>query len=271
MAFSYQTTMQSFTSDNCALMSTNQVITLTDTRNSQNYRVKKMADNKCWMIDNLKIVLAQTGKSFNPAAVQIGSNDYASNTRAEWVDPSSLTYCAGTTNMPAGSITKCGYFYNWCAVTGDTSANCSASLNITLGNLGHTPGQSICPASFRLPIGRAVGDFAYLNGMMGGDNTFSIASDVGHAANWIDSGAFEGVAGGYYAPGNLVGYPNPGFGGSGEGMFLMSATSFALTRVDFMIVYSTIVYVSFYDILYTSSEVVSGMKSHLGPIRCLLP
>lgn len=47
-------TMQNFTQSNCNAMTVGQVVSLTDSRNKQTYRVKKMQDNKCWMVDNLK-------------------------------------------------------------------------------------------------------------------------------------------------------------------------------------------------------------------------
>jgi len=49
------TTMQSFTTHMCAAMDTYGTQVLTDTRNSQNYRVRKMPDGRCWMIDSLKL------------------------------------------------------------------------------------------------------------------------------------------------------------------------------------------------------------------------
>jgi uncharacterized protein (TIGR02145 family) len=49
-------TMQNFASSDCAAMQTYTTLELTDTRgNNQHYRVRKMPDGKCWMIDNLKL------------------------------------------------------------------------------------------------------------------------------------------------------------------------------------------------------------------------
>ncbi len=50
------TTMDTFTSDYCTnSMTEGQTLTLTDSRDGNEYRVRKLADGKCWMIDNLKI------------------------------------------------------------------------------------------------------------------------------------------------------------------------------------------------------------------------
>jgi len=45
--------MQDFSQTNCTAMLVGLTQIYTDTRNNANYRVKKMLDNKCWMIDNL--------------------------------------------------------------------------------------------------------------------------------------------------------------------------------------------------------------------------
>jgi uncharacterized protein (TIGR02145 family) len=48
-------TMQEMTPTICATMDTYSSLTLEDARNNQDYRVRKMPDGKCWMIDNLKL------------------------------------------------------------------------------------------------------------------------------------------------------------------------------------------------------------------------
>lgn len=49
------TSLQAFTPVDCTAMPTYSTLTLNDTRNNQDYRVRKMPDGKCWMIDNLKL------------------------------------------------------------------------------------------------------------------------------------------------------------------------------------------------------------------------
>jgi uncharacterized protein (TIGR02145 family) len=49
------TTLQTFDGDDCAAMPTYTTLVLTDNRDGQDYRVRKMPDNRCWMIDNLKL------------------------------------------------------------------------------------------------------------------------------------------------------------------------------------------------------------------------
>jgi uncharacterized protein (TIGR02145 family) len=50
------TTMQTFDVNDCANMPPYTTLVLTDTRgNNQDYRIRKMPDGRCWMIDNLKL------------------------------------------------------------------------------------------------------------------------------------------------------------------------------------------------------------------------
>ena len=67
-------TMQSFTSADCASMQTYNTVVLTDTRNNQDYRVRKMRDGKCWMIDNLKLATPGTSLTLTSANSNVSSN-----------------------------------------------------------------------------------------------------------------------------------------------------------------------------------------------------
>jgi uncharacterized protein (TIGR02145 family) len=55
------TTMQQMTLAICGEMDMYSSLTLADTRNNQPYRVRKMPDGKCWMIDNLKLATPTPG------------------------------------------------------------------------------------------------------------------------------------------------------------------------------------------------------------------
>ena len=55
--------IQSYTG--CSALAVGTIVTLTDTRDGQNYRIRKMEDGKCWMIDNLKLAGGVTLTSAN--------------------------------------------------------------------------------------------------------------------------------------------------------------------------------------------------------------
>jgi uncharacterized protein (TIGR02145 family) len=182
------------TNVDCGTMNQGDTVYLRDIRNNQTYRVRKMADNKCWMLDNLKytgeagvtIPLNKTVGRHN--TVDGTDNKTAANFDTRFYNnPMTESYCYGTDIET--SLTKCGYLYNWYAATDGTG-----TYNTTNGNVtGH-----ICPANLKLPRGSlapniADNDFAILNGYMVGQTSASIDNNYG---NWIFSGFWNGVYGG---------------------------------------------------------------------------
>lgn len=178
--------MQQMTSDFCTEMSVYpdstpsrpNTLELTDTRNQQVYRIRKLADNNCWMIDNIRIddfTLAPEDSnvpddSFTlpPAATSGASNQ----TQPQVWDP------GGAENGTPGSASNYGYFYNYWAATAGTGA---------ILDVGESQG-SVCPAGWRLPTGSFGGEFDGLNNLMGNDQS-----------QWKFTGPFSGVLGGYYS------------------------------------------------------------------------
>ena len=63
---------QSYTASDCASMDTYTTVILTDTRDSKLYRIRKMPDGHCWMIDNLALstntMLADSNTNINADA-----------------------------------------------------------------------------------------------------------------------------------------------------------------------------------------------------------
>lgn len=194
--------MQNFTAAMCSSMPTGLARIYTDSRTDigtglvHQYRVKKMADGKCWMIDNLKYAWGT-----NSSNTGVNQNDLS---RAYFADPSTSyasdggTYCmdgAGTL-AAAGSTTKCGYLYSHYAATYGTGQNMSS---------GDAAG-SICPNSnaagttasspWRLPSGNVGGDFSVLDVAMGG--TGESQNNAAYSrVSWFTSGSFSGVISGH--------------------------------------------------------------------------
>jgi uncharacterized protein (TIGR02145 family) len=180
--------MQQMTSDFCTQMSAYpsstsdrpNTIELVDTRNGQGYRIRKLLDNNCWMIDNIRIDDIQLipddsnvpDDSFTlpPAGISGASNQ----TQPQVWNP------GGSGNGVPGSSTNYGYLYNYWAATAGTGATLDA---------GEAPG-SVCPASWRLPTGGPGGEFDTLNTLMGDSQSA-----------WVLGGPFQGVLGGYYSSG----------------------------------------------------------------------
>jgi uncharacterized protein (TIGR02145 family) len=207
-------------------------MTLTDTRNNQDYRVRKMPDDKCWMIDNLKLELS-TGMQLtsdtsnvpagSPITVTLGgSGTYTGNfitsgsmgydywAQANPSDDSTLTTtisCAQRQMVDPDSTTGCGYLYNWYTATASSGTQATSSGYVT---------SSICPAGWHLPRGAdgttAQNEFAVLNSAM---YNGSLAGDGGtsntqYVQNWWHTGLFAGPRSGYY----YSGFGAQGFDGS---------------------------------------------------------
>jgi uncharacterized protein (TIGR02145 family) len=213
----------SFSSTSCANMSALAIINLLDTRNNQVYRVRKMQDNKCWMIDNLKIINitvtnANTNLTGGLTSFTIPSASHEQSSDVPHVfSTSGITYCDTTVYTEnTASKTGCGYLYNWPAATAGTGTSATTS--------GITATSSICPINFRLPAGvGAAGDFAYLNGMMAGDGAASTTNNVAHATHWRPTGSWQGVYSG--AGANVL--SNQGTQGQLWGSTASSATDVA--------------------------------------------
>jgi uncharacterized protein (TIGR02145 family) len=181
------TTMQGLTESICQISdynptnygnNTDNTVTLTDTRNDQLYDVRHMVDTKCWMIDNLKLQLS-SGMLLTPATsaveqnitVQLAADNIDSNgfttsgflttdsSRPKgtdssplydaWrqVDPSNQEACANGSAYHTDSKSGCGYIYNYYTAT----AGSFPSNNLGSDDMGNAT-QSICPASWRLPV-----------------------------------------------------------------------------------------------------------------------
>jgi len=205
------TTMQTLTSALCNSAdydhtnngaNANNTATLTDTRNSQQYMIRKLADGNCWMVTNLKLGSTSSTTPLTPANTNIASNwslpIVGTATTYDFDTPRAYGPVPGSTNNIADS-TFYGYLYNWCAATAGGTA--SGGSNTCTGEWT-TPANAtgdICPANWRLPSASSY-EFSWLNAKM---NNPSASSPYGYSAdptyynNWQFTGPFRGVFSGY--------------------------------------------------------------------------
>ena len=183
------------------------VVTLNDPRgDGQTYRVAKLADGNCWMLDNLKLGSATGTTALTPADSNINANfslpQLATTGTADADNPGAYGPVPGDTGAGATSY---GYLYNWSAATAGES---TTSHDETAGNAPY----SICPANWRLPIGgdynTGVGEFAALDVAFGG-NGLPAGSGEPNIAKWQSGGPFKGTFAGGWSEGFV------GQGGSG--------------------------------------------------------
>ena len=262
-------TMQDFTQSNCNAMTVGQVVSLTDSRNKQTYRVKKMQDNKCWMVDNMKYlgegitisnVDSTTGIAYNNESRKyntvdgINTQSATNSDKAFYNNPMSRSYCYGTSIQ--SSYTKCGYLYNWYAATAGTGTYDTSTSGTNVSG-------SICPTGWRLPSGSSDGstatgngtsytaaDSPVLNASMNA-GSLTTGSTTGYPTGWQFTGAWSGVFSGNW--GN-------GFYWQGSDGYYWSSTAGSSTSAQSLFFSSSYVYPAYYN------------NKWLGfAVRCVLP
>ncbi len=197
--------MQSFTLANCTALTTftgantTAIIGLTDSRGgtTRTYQVAKLADNKCWMLTNLKLGSTTATTTLTSSDSNVASNfilpQVIPGTSADAQYDSARAFGPVPGDTSAGE-TNYGYLYNWSAATaGETRTSKPAGS----GDASY----SICPAGWRLPSGgmtAGASDFSRLDQAFGG-------SGVGHtgSTNWQYAGPFKGVFSGYWWDGSF--------------------------------------------------------------------
>ena len=220
--------MQSWTG--CSNLEKGQVTALTDTRDNDTYAVAKLADNKCWMIENLRLadkdsnnndIILSSSNTHSPSLPL--TNIYDTNTNSNHLSPaSSVAY--NVTTAPEGWCTTNSAACddqsrlrtdNTALYINNTASNYSAGGNVySYGNYynwysataGHgkygssygssytAPGD-ICPAGWHLPTGKTTGEFYALNTAINNGATDSTANNklISYPNNFVYSGYVNGA------------------------------------------------------------------------------
>ena len=176
------------------------VTALTDERDNNTYAIAKLADGKCWMIENLRLentashntdgTLAQGYNSSFIGLADPESANFSSTTANSLysTDGSTTVTISGSykghriprynnSNINSrqssssystdGNTYSMGSYYTWHAAIADTTHYSSGNHNTT----------SICPAGWHLPTGKdATGDFGVLDIALGGTGANSDSS-----------------------------------------------------------------------------------------------
>ena len=118
-------------------------VTLTDTRDNNTYTVSKLADGRCWMTQNLRII----DKTITPADSNVTSN---------YTIPASSLSGFISYDTSNAYVDSDGGFYTWHAATAGTGTTAIAVQ-------GQNAPASICPKGWRLPTGGNNGEFKILS------------------------------------------------------------------------------------------------------------
>ena len=184
----------------CSSLTQGSVTALTDERGSDTYAVAKLADGKCWMIENLRLDDSpelSSANTHNPSLplTNVYDTGSTSNHLSPTTDPTQTAWC--TANSSACDDQSMLATNNTTLFTNNTASSYSASSNVySYGNYynwysataGHgkygsdygssftSPGD-ICPAGWHLPTGKdASGEFGLLDIALGGTGASSSSS-----------------------------------------------------------------------------------------------
>ena len=200
------------------------VSALTDQRDNNTYAIAKLADGKCWMIENLRLddsatlTLSNTNNPLNDGTNVTLKHNYTDTTTSNTLSAtSSVTYNADTApdgwctthsaacddqsrlrtdntasrasnpTTNSNAMYSYGNYYNWYSATaGRGTYGFSTNNNSTVGDL--------CPAGWRLPVGgqttvNTTGDYYVLTKtLMGGTEPNQDAtSGYGYYSGTVDS------------------------------------------------------------------------------------
>lgn len=223
--------MQNWTCPNNTDMPIGTVTALKDTRDNNVYAVAKLADGKCWMIENLRLdntashnsdgTLAQGYASnfiglANPESAHFDGNDGTANSIystdgstavritgmyvnyriPRYNNTNTSSRYSGTSDYYGDSNTySYGNYYTWAAAIADTGYYNTDGQSVTT--------TSICPTGWHLPTGGSSGEAYTLNTAVNAGATDTAASNVlrSYPNNFLVSGE-KSNATGFYARGN---------------------------------------------------------------------
>ena len=131
-------------------------LTLTDSRDGNEYKVRKLADGNCWMVENLRLNGPIPAADLNSTNTNVAAGSTFALTASD-----SGTWCTSyradcdnqSMTLDTGNSTY-GTYYNWYAATAGTGTyETKAKVNAS---------SSICPRGWRLPTGGDSGEFQTL-------------------------------------------------------------------------------------------------------------
>ena len=169
------TYIQDITPDTCPTTPT----VVYDMRDSEKYTIQKLADGKCWMLENLRLD-TDGGES---RIILPGKSEINDNGSIEERDVfEEYTYSSGGTyyesyinstnselmlDYESGRQEKAGVYYNYCSASGDPLGGCNYYKKESV--------QSVCPFGWRLPTGGSSGELKALYDAYGNSASFNSA------------------------------------------------------------------------------------------------
>ena len=131
------TNMQEMNPGVCEVTAVGVTATLTDTRDGKSYTVAKLADNKCWMTQNLALInrtISSSDSDITADSYIIPNTNWGTTTSMSAKTQDAYVYNTGNASY--------GVYYNYVAATAGTITGMSNSSDVT---------ESICPKGWTLP------------------------------------------------------------------------------------------------------------------------
>lgn len=189
--------MQGFTG--CSAMNNGDVTALTDTRDGNTYAVAKLADGKCWMIENMRLdplnatITAENtnspNSSFLTRLASLTASEAACNSDADAACVDRIFFSTNNINRelnPSSSVTNTpaswysyGSYYNWYTATAG-----NGTYSMTSGNVS----GDLCPAGWHLPTADNNGDFKTFNSVANNNDNNTDPGFRSFPANFVYSG-----------------------------------------------------------------------------------
>ena len=146
----------------CSSLSSGQVTALTDSRDSNTYAVAKLADDKCWIVENLRYSGSGTETTSFSTNDDILYQQYSLTNINRALDPLAVS----NQGSPYYQWYSYGGQYSWLSAI-------NSSSNVTSGD-AYT---SICPTGWRLPTSNGASkDFPALQGALNNGTTGTIST-----------------------------------------------------------------------------------------------
>ena len=191
--------MTDFSTTACAAMNIGDETYLYDSRDGNTYKIAKLADNNCWMLENLSLDLTDSSVQSNLSSATTnasdatleylkngnGSSPYpASGVSSVWTSSTQNKYDlpyinitkkddVATTRYGSGSG-KIGIYYNYCAAS--AGSYCYASgAGVDVADTIQDVTEDICPAGWRLPTGGNDGEIRALTTAITGSTSTSLS------------------------------------------------------------------------------------------------
>ena len=148
----------------CSSLAQGAVTALTDNRDNNTYAVAKLADNKCWMIENLRLddtPELSASNTHNPSLpitnIYDATNPTTSNHLSPTTDPTQTTWC--TTNSSDCFDQSMLATNNTTLFTSNTASGYSASSNVySYGNYYNWYSATASHGTYSMISGDATGD-----------------------------------------------------------------------------------------------------------------